>query len=65
MNIRSENLELALMEIESSLVHYSDSLAAHCILGEIYVHAGDKELACSQFSYIKKAVLRDGLDEVK
>ena len=52
------NLELALMEVESALVHDPDSLAAHCILGEIYVHAGDKELACGQFSHIKKAVHR-------
>ena len=51
------NLELALMEVESALVHDPDSIAAHCILGEIYVHAGDKELACSQFSYIKKAAM--------
>jgi len=49
-----QNLELALMEIESALVHDPESVPAHCILGEIYVHAGDKELACGQFSFIKK-----------
>lgn len=52
------NLELALMEIESALVHDPDSIEAHCILGEIYVHAGDKELACAQFSQIKRAAAR-------
>jgi superkiller protein 3 len=51
------NLDFALMEIESALIHDNHSVEAHCILGEIYVKAGDTELACGQFSYIKKEML--------
>ena len=57
------NLDFALMEIESALVHDPHSIEAHCILGEIYVKAGDSELACGQFSYIKKEMLHPHKDQ--
>lgn len=49
-----DNLDFAILEIETALYLDPESIAAHCILGQIYIQAGERDLARGEFSFIKK-----------
>ena len=49
-----DNLDFAILEIETALYLDPESVAAHCILGQIYIQAGERDLARGEFSFIKK-----------
>jgi tetratricopeptide (TPR) repeat protein len=48
------NADAALFEMERCLQIDPESIAAHCALGEIYIQAGDRELANKQFVGIRR-----------
>lgn len=59
------NADAALFEMERCLQIDPESISAHCALGEIYIQAGDRELANKQFVAIRRilAARQRELDE--
>ncbi len=51
---RLNNTDQAILEVESALALEPDSVIGHCLLGEIYVRVGDKELAQLEFATIRR-----------